>query len=176
MKIKLFLLALLFFARCGSVPGSYHKVPEPYSWQYRENICLDYPILNQENSIANFPSDLYVMLGWIDNHIQKVPDVGEYWQTSCETIERGAGDCEDLAILLWTLLKDYGLSSDSNRIAIICNTKNKKCHQVVILYLEEAYIVDPSYVYAQRIYTIESFFAVYPSHELMVEYNLYSIW
>jgi len=168
---KLILLLSLFLLSCGQTTTSSDRI---YDWQDRENICLDYPVLNQGIEISDLVNEIGAMLCWIDEHIQKVPDHEEYWQTSCETIERGAGDCEDLAILLWSFLKDIGISANSNRIAIVCNTNT--CHQVVTIYAEITYLIDVSNIGIQRIYTIESFFIRYPQYKLMTEYNLYSTW
>lgn len=38
--------------------------------------------------------------------IAKVPDVTEYWQYPLETLQRGAGDCEDNSFLLTSLIRN----------------------------------------------------------------------
>lgn len=69
-------------------------------------------------SIHNFitPDDvdcLYADLGstlacysWVCCNIEAVADIGEYWQYPVETVIRGAGDCEDNAFLLTSLIRN----------------------------------------------------------------------
>lgn len=47
---------------------------------------------------------------WCNHNIEYVPDrilydKQDYWATPEETLEKGAGDCEDIAILKWWILK-----------------------------------------------------------------------
>ncbi|GAI98810.1 unnamed protein product, partial [marine sediment metagenome] len=58
-------------------------------------------------------ADLYASLGstlacydWVCRNIAKVADPTEYWQYPGETVERGAGDCEDNAFLLTSLIRN----------------------------------------------------------------------
>ena len=62
-------------------------------------------------------ADWKVIYDWVREEIAYEYDenqfgVEEYWQLSRETLERGKGDCEDQAILLCTLLRAKGYSSD----------------------------------------------------------------
>jgi len=44
--------------------------------------------------------------------------VSDYWQFPLETLERGTGDCEDIAILLCSLLRASGVPADQVYVAI----------------------------------------------------------
>lgn len=45
---------------------------------------------------------------WVHENIKPVSDEVEYWQTPSETLDRMAGDCEDLVILLMEFAHEMG--------------------------------------------------------------------
>ena len=49
------------------------------------------------------------LMDWMNRRgLVYIPDSGDYWSTPGETLARGGGDCEDLAIILGTVLKAVG--------------------------------------------------------------------
>ena len=61
---------------------------------------------------------------WINQNIQYVSDVilhgkEDYWASPEETLERGAGDCEDIAILKFFTLKKAGCDMKNVRLAYV---------------------------------------------------------
>lgn len=48
---------------------------------------------------------------WLQENIEYVGDEGDYWQSPEETLERGAGDCEDFAFLNDAFLRLLGYNS-----------------------------------------------------------------
>lgn len=89
----------------------------PAKFWYLDELLVDKRGTGPE-SIHNFirPSEvagLYASLGstltcynWVCRSIAKVADPLEYWQYPGETVERGAGDCEDHAFLLTSLIRN----------------------------------------------------------------------
>lgn len=89
----------------------------PAQFEYTPELLVDRRGIGPE-SIHNFirpvsVSGLYAGLGstlacydWVCSNIAKVADVAEYWQYPVETVERGAGDCEDHAFLLASLIRN----------------------------------------------------------------------
>ena len=74
---------------------------------------------NQSGTVAAFDC----IRGWVSSNIEYVSDdkshgVADYWQTPSETIGLGTGDCEDLAILLVSLLRAYGAPDDHVFVAV----------------------------------------------------------
>ncbi len=60
---------------------------------------------------------------WVATNIYYKSDqdnfgVSDYWQFPLETLERGSGDCEDIAILLCSLLRASGVPADQVYVAI----------------------------------------------------------
>ncbi len=51
--------------------------------------------------------DAWRLLDWVCRNIDYSSDKGEWWLFPAETISRGAGDCEDSAILLNSLLLNF---------------------------------------------------------------------
>lgn len=67
--------------------------------------------------------------------IRFVPDKGEdYWQLPHETIERGAGDCEDISILLLYLLGSEINFDLRNLFLLIVYDSEYKSHHTVVLF------------------------------------------
>jgi hypothetical protein len=68
-------------------------------------------------------SDFDALREWVAKQIsykndQAVYGVSDYWQLPIETLERGAGDCEDHAILLCSMLRASGVPPDEVYVAI----------------------------------------------------------
>ncbi|MFC1919866.1 transglutaminase family protein [Chloroflexota bacterium] len=77
---------------------------------------------------------------WVAGHISyksdsEVHGVSDYWQLPAETLKLGTGDCEDIAILLCTLLRACGIPSDQVYVAAGCTEDRSSCHA----YLVECY-------------------------------------
>ncbi|MET1411005.1 transglutaminase-like cysteine peptidase [Roseibium sp. HPY-6] len=56
---------------------------------------------------------------------------GEYWASPVETLSRRAGDCEDYAILKYTLLRDLGIKDEDMRIVVLRDTAARQYHAVL---------------------------------------------
>ncbi len=85
-------------------------------------------------------SDFDLIREWLAANISYKRDadvysVNDYWQLPIETLERKTGDCEDLAILLCSLLRADGVSPEDVYVAIGCTQGTDNCHA----YLFERY-------------------------------------
>ena len=63
------------------------------------------------------PEKIVLVHQFFDSHIEwktdcEVYDSTEYWATPTEVMERKAGDCEDIAIAKYFVLRDAGMSDD----------------------------------------------------------------
>jgi predicted transglutaminase-like cysteine proteinase len=67
---------------------------------------------------------------WVQERIQYKADDGDYWQKPEETIARGKGDCEDLAILKRAILLNNGYGRDQLKLRIGKN-KNNILHAIL---------------------------------------------
>jgi predicted transglutaminase-like cysteine proteinase len=68
-------------------------------------------------------SDFDALREWVATSIYYKSDqdnfgVNDYWQFPIETLERGSGDCEDIAILLCTLLRASGVPADQVYVVV----------------------------------------------------------
>ena len=73
---------------------------------------------------------------WVASHIKYVWDedahgMEDYWQSPAETLSLRTGDCEDLAILLVSLLRTYGAPDDEVYVAV-GSRQNGSWHAYVI--------------------------------------------
>ena len=71
----------------------------------------------------NSYNDFDAIREWVATNIRYRSDrenfgLNDYWQFPLETLERGSGDCEDIAILLCSLLRSYGVQSNQVYVAI----------------------------------------------------------
>ncbi len=173
-RLFLFLLALLVnpFHGCGNPNPNLQKI---YSWQDRELVSCVKDSKTIESETEPEMADIDYALSWISSNIKNLPDDVEYWQTSCETIQRKAGDCEDHAILLWKLLRDKGFSDSVNRIGWFANKENSKSgHMAVILHFaNQTLIIDPPNHYQIE---LTSYLQDHLFYSLIFEFNLHSIW
>jgi hypothetical protein len=78
-------------------------------------------------------SDYDALREWVATRISyrrdyDVHKVSDYWQFPLETLERGTGDCEDVALLLCSLLRASGVPADQVYVAIGCPPGTKTYH------------------------------------------------
>jgi hypothetical protein len=150
LQITSFLFIMLFLMSCGGRSGEmsdemwwYERIE---SWQIRELSCLNYP--EYKYSTPDFiidPSALKNVSREVSHNFKYFTDRGiDYWQTSCETIQNGKGDCEDLAILLWNKLRMIGYPDE--KIGMLLSEKDGLFHVCVVAYYSEDdfYIIDPT--------------------------------
>lgn len=180
LRTTSFLFIVMFLISCGSQSGDisykkwwYEKIED---WQIREFACLNYP--EYKSSPPDFiiePSVLKEISREVSSNIKYFKDQGsDYWQTSCETIQKDRGDCEDLAILVWNKLR----SSDypDEKIGMILSEKNGLFHVCAGVYYSEDdfYMIDPAGHYTWDIVTASEFLAT-EEIRLILWFNLFSI-
>lgn len=59
----------------------------------------------------------------------------DYWQTFMETIDRGAGDCEDYAIMKYHVLRAMGVRPEAMTLLVLKSASNGKYHAVLAVSL-----------------------------------------
>lgn len=67
---------------------------------------------------------------WVVNNIKYVPETKDYWQLPHETLERKAGDCEDGAILLASMILSILPQSEKWRVFVYIF--EKPAHAIVV--------------------------------------------
>lgn len=73
--------------------------------------------------------DFYLFNQEINSQIKYVPDVADHWQSPTETVRRGAGDCEDFAILKYYRLIASGIPRD--QVALVYTVDSRGGHMAV---------------------------------------------
>ncbi|HOC77726.1 MAG TPA: transglutaminase-like domain-containing protein [Methanofastidiosum sp.] len=115
-----------------------------------------------ENMNNNDPVEIYE---FVRDKIKYVEDYTthdfrfEYWQLPEETINLGTGDCEDQAILLCTLFRSKGYSSDDVKVAFGLTSGTNGHAWVELFYNGDWVVFDPtsnsnSYVEKTRYYSL----------------------
>lgn len=71
-------------------------------------------------------NDVFIALvaginAWVNATITFTPDTLDTWQTPKQTFERGAGDCEDIAIAKYFALRNSGVPASDLRLAYFTN-------------------------------------------------------
>jgi predicted transglutaminase-like cysteine proteinase len=89
-------------------------------------------------------------LGWINRTvnmtIKSVSDWAlygdtDYWASPLQTLDRGAGDCEDFAILKYVAIRELGVGADDLRVVIVQDDKRLTEHAILAVRLERKWLV-----------------------------------
>lgn len=77
----------------------------------------------------------------VNSSIRYEPDQADHWQTPSETLARGAGDCEDIALVKFHRLVEVGFNPDDIEL-VICNAKDiGEIHAVLLVHNEYGSLV-----------------------------------
>jgi predicted transglutaminase-like cysteine proteinase len=68
-------------------------------------------------------------------------DVDDFWSAPLATIEKGAGDCEDYAILKYLALREAGISPDDLSLLIVSYPRRGTIHAVLAVHLDEEWLL-----------------------------------
>lgn len=71
------------------------------------------------------------------NHLPWIADANhwkqsDYWATPLETITTFGGDCEDIALVKWVVLRNLGITVDQLRLAYVKIKKTGEDHMVLL--------------------------------------------
>jgi predicted transglutaminase-like cysteine proteinase len=67
--------------------------------------------------------------------------VDDLWSAPLATLEKGAGDCEDYAILKYLVLRETGISPDDLRLVVVSYSRRGTLHAVLAVHLENDWLV-----------------------------------
>jgi predicted transglutaminase-like cysteine proteinase len=67
--------------------------------------------------------------------------VDDFWSAPLATIEKGAGDCEDYAILKYLALREAGISPDDLRLLIVSYPRRRTMHAVLAVHWDEEWLL-----------------------------------
>src|ERR671935_1137679 len=67
--------------------------------------------------------------------------VDDFWSAPLATIEKGAGDCEDYAILKYLALREAGISSDDLRLLIVNYPRRRTIHAILAVRLDGEWLL-----------------------------------
>ena len=92
---------------------------------------LDLPVFDEPANDAKAKK----CLAWVKRTVtytaeQVLWSMAEYWQLPHETVEKGAGDCEDGAILLYAVMKKNGFTDD--QVFITCGNVLGGAHAYIV--------------------------------------------
>jgi predicted transglutaminase-like cysteine proteinase len=65
----------------------------------------------------------------------------DFWSAPLATIKKGAGDCEDYAILKYLALREAGISPDDLRLLIVSFPRRRIIHAVLAVHLDEEWLL-----------------------------------
>jgi len=67
--------------------------------------------------------------------------VDDFWSAPLATIEKGAGDCEDYAILKYLALREAGISPDDMRLLIVSYPRRRTIHAILAVRLDGEWLL-----------------------------------
>ncbi|MCW3997652.1 MAG: transglutaminase-like cysteine peptidase [Candidatus Bathyarchaeota archaeon] len=100
-----------------------------------------------QDNLALLTPDWMALRDWVGNRIQyksdsEIHNEREYWQFSNETIYLETGDCEDFSILLCSLLRSNGWTTDS--VYVVIGEQNNQHHAWVrLIWNDMQYNIEP---------------------------------
>ena len=100
-----------------------------------------------EDKLALLTPDWMKFRDWVGNRIQyrsdsEIHGEREYWQFSNETMQLETGDCEDFSILLCSLLRSNGWSTDN--VYVVVGEQNGQYHAWVrLVWNDIQYNIEP---------------------------------
>ena len=68
---------------------------------------------------------------WVNSNIVYTPDTTDTWQSPLETLTKGSGDCEDLAILKQAIVKENNLAQDTKVILVTDRARHNAAHAIL---------------------------------------------
>jgi len=86
--------------------------------------------LNRAVNMAIKPASDWAQYGYDD-----------YWASPLQTLDSGAGDCEDYAIVKYVALRELGVSADDLRVVIVKDDKRVTEHAVLAVRSERKWLV-----------------------------------
>jgi predicted transglutaminase-like cysteine proteinase len=67
--------------------------------------------------------------------------VDDFWSSPLSTLGKGAGDCEDYAILKYLALREAGISADDLRLLIVDYTRRNSIHVVLAVHFDGEWLL-----------------------------------
>ena len=128
-------LSLLIFAGCTS--DASNNCPVFYEFNYNDYIddmftsCLDRQYNNQDIVVNSEKIDIeYVkqISHFIQYDIKYEKEVEDYWQSSSETLNRMAGDCDDKALYAYFSFREKRFDDRCIGLALILINKQDKSY------------------------------------------------
>lgn len=69
---------------------------------------------------------------FVNAQVSYKPDVADEWATPLQTMIKGYGDCEDFALLKYSLLTDWGVPSSTMRLTYGLIKSTREAHMVLV--------------------------------------------
>lgn len=125
--ISLFVLGIsLFVFGCAKAPPPVAKEqPQVLNWQEFVKRSRSATAREKLVSVNNY----FNQFEYIED--QDLYDSDDYWATLRETLNRGSGDCEDLAIAKYFTLREMNLHEEKMRITYVIPVQSRKPHMVL---------------------------------------------
>lgn len=99
-----------------------------------------------EVSAADLPRKLNVINSAVNHLVRYVPDdgdrgSGDAWASPGDTLARGAGDCEDYAILKMSALRQAGVPMDGMSVVVVRDIRRNLYHAVLSVMSDDGYLI-----------------------------------
>ncbi len=100
----------------------------------------------EDVSAADLPRKLDLVNRAVNRLVRYLPDDGDsgsldIWASPDDTLARGAGDCEDYAILKMAALKEAGVSTKDMSVVVVRDTRRNLYHAVLSVVSGEAHLI-----------------------------------
>lgn len=130
----------------GSARLPLHKTSFDAQWDRVRGAGLSSRALSSLASHGGTPSKatLATVNAWSNSHVRYVEDRdlygrSDYWATASSTLRRGAGDCEDIAIVKMQALAALGVPRSDMYLTIARDTVRNADHALLVVKLDGKY-------------------------------------
>ena len=123
----------------GLIMGTAKAMPQPPKEQRDEQVAQrlqDWQSLITESMQLSEAEKLQAVNAFFNRHIRYGEDLEvwgqlDYWASPLETLERGAGDCEDFALAKYFTLRLLGIAENNLRLVYSTLSSAKQAHMVL---------------------------------------------
>lgn len=123
----------------SNINNSYGRVP---SWSISSKTdqaqrLADFDTMIHSSRALSFEGKVNAVNNFFNKRIAYMEDIQawgkqDYWATPLETLNKGAGDCEDFAIAKYFALEQLGVPQSSMKITYVKSTKFTEAHMVLL--------------------------------------------
>jgi len=156
--IRILVLLMLFVLPCSTYASSYRPwsenvfqfIQKTYGEQAEKRVRYLHNLVLKNQDLSDI--EKLKLVNSTMNHLPWIADQkhwkqADYWAAPMETIATFGGDCEDIAIAKFIMLRHLGMAADNLRLSYVKIRKTGEAHMVLIYLTNPSKAIDQQQVY-----------------------------